>query len=221
MIKYICIELFQCLILVGFIFFGTKIVNYYYNFYHMYKFLDQKQKLGYFKNNHIVNIISKNIIIKKIIVEYVLIPIIKINYVFILLFITLLYSLCYFEFNNCFRDENILFCNHDKEQKKVYDILLEDSTNNQVVRLDKIDNCVLDNKDDNNNLPIEIDNIQNITKDYNQNISDIMNFLLNSSVIPNDLILNETIYGDKLTDNINDKFTDNIDNKLTDNIDDK
>ena len=35
-----------------FIYFGTKFVNYYYNFYHIYRYLDSYQKLSYFKNYH-------------------------------------------------------------------------------------------------------------------------------------------------------------------------
>lgn len=165
MINYLG-ELLQCFILIGIIYFGTRLVNYYYNFYHIYKYLNQEQKLGYFKNNYLVNIITKNNIVKKIIVKYILIPIIKINYVFILLFITLLYSLCHSEFNDYIKNENILYDKYKKDEKNKFD--------------KQTDNIELIKKNTNlENLNGELVNVQNITDDYNQNISDIMNFLSN------------------------------------------
>ena len=49
MIINIYYSLLQCFVLFFTMYGGTKIVNYYYNFYHIYKYLDHEQKLGYFK----------------------------------------------------------------------------------------------------------------------------------------------------------------------------
>ena len=86
---------------------GTKFVNYYYNFYHIYTYLDYEQKLSYFKNTYLINMVSKYSVVKKITVHYILIPIIKINYIIILVFITLLYSLCFNEFKKYIKKKNI------------------------------------------------------------------------------------------------------------------
>ena len=51
--------------LFGIIIYGTKLINYYYNFYHIYNYLDNEQKLGYFKSNYLIGSISKYPIIKK------------------------------------------------------------------------------------------------------------------------------------------------------------
>ena len=92
MINILLNDTLQCFILIGMMYFGTKLINYYYNFYHIYRYLDYDQKLGYFKSNILINIISRNIVVKRLIVYYMIIPLIKINYLFIQIFITLLYS---------------------------------------------------------------------------------------------------------------------------------
>ena len=45
------------IIILGVIIFGTKFVNYYYNFYHICNYLDHEQKLGYFKSKNLINLI--------------------------------------------------------------------------------------------------------------------------------------------------------------------
>jgi hypothetical protein len=83
-----------------FIHFGTKTVNFYYNFYHIFKYLDSYQKLNYFKHNDIINLLLKFTNLKTICINYFLIPMIKINYVFISLFTSILYTLCEDDFKN-------------------------------------------------------------------------------------------------------------------------
>ena len=120
------------IIILGIIFFGTKLVNYYYNFYHIYNYLDYEQKLGYFKSTNLINLISKYPIVKKIIVYYFLIPIIKFNYLFISTFITLLYSLCYFEFKKILKDQKQKKYKHKKNKKKTYNYILSETSNDSI-----------------------------------------------------------------------------------------
>lgn len=135
-------DFIQSLIILLIILYGTKLVNYYYNFYHIYNYLDYEQKLGYFKSNYLINLISKYTVVKKIIVHYILIPIIKLNYLFISIFITLLYSLCYFELKKILREQYIKTHKHKRNKKKTYNMILTESsndianTNKQITSLD-------------------------------------------------------------------------------------
>ena len=122
-------DFIQSLIILLIILYGTKLINYYYNFYHIYNYLDYEQKLGYFKSNYLINLISKYNVVKKIIVHYFLIPIIKLNYLFISIFITLLYSLCYFELKKILREQYIKKNKHKRNKKKTYDMILTESSN--------------------------------------------------------------------------------------------
>ena len=54
------------ILILGIIIYGTKLINYYYNFYHIYNYLDYEQKLGYFKYNCLIELISKYPSVKKI-----------------------------------------------------------------------------------------------------------------------------------------------------------
>ncbi len=93
-------DMFIAISAIFFIHFGTKLVNFYFNFYHIYKYLDSYQKLNYFKKNDIILFLSKSKNFKNIIIYYLLIPIIKINYLIISLFTSVLYTLCEDDFNN-------------------------------------------------------------------------------------------------------------------------
>ena len=84
---------FLSFIIFIFIYFATKYVNYYYKFYHIYKYLDIEQKHEYFTNYTLVYLLSLNTSIKTFVIQYVLIPIIKLNYMGISVIIALLYSL--------------------------------------------------------------------------------------------------------------------------------
>ena len=130
MINILLNDTLQCFILIGMMYFGTKLINYYYNFYHIYRYLDYDQKLGYFKSNILINIISKNIVVKRLIVYYMIIPLIKINYLFIQIFITLLYSLCYNEFKSHVNNQTKINIKLKKNKENIYNILITDSSNN-------------------------------------------------------------------------------------------
>ena len=108
-------------LLTGFsVFYLTKFINYYYNFYHMYRYLDSSQKLGYFKNISLIYFINKYEKIKKTLIFYFLVPAIKFNYLLISLFVSLLYSLCEDDFKEYLDNRNINIENNllnDKENK--------------------------------------------------------------------------------------------------------
>ncbi len=165
-------DIIQSLIIIFIIMYGTKLVNYYYNFYHIYNYLDYEQKLGYFKSNCVINLISKNIFLKKIIVYHFLIPIIKLNYFFISIFITMLYFLCQYEFKKILNNE----CRKNNRSNKIHDLMLSETSDNLV-------NNSLNTKNhmnvDLNNIKLEkntITQVENIGMDYNNKICDIIEF---------------------------------------------
>lgn len=135
-------DLYTSILITFIIIFGTKLTNYYYNFYHIYKYLDYDQKLGYFRSNYLVNIISKYPLIKKIIVYYFLIPIIKLNYLFISIFITLLYSLCYNEFKNVLDKQYIQKFKNKMLKKKTFDFLESKIDHRKLLKLDENNNYI-------------------------------------------------------------------------------
>lgn len=180
------------IILVGIIYFGTKLVNYYYNFYHIYKFLDYEQKLGYFKNYQIITLISKNKFIKRIIIYYILIPLIKITYLLILLLITLLYSLCYNEFKKFIAEQNN---NKETCNYLTSETFNEIENNNINIQNEQNELNELNRLNGQNDKYIDIHSLNEITKDCNSSIISIMNFISetnNSNSNPNlDLNLNK------------------------------
>jgi len=199
-------EFTQCSILFGIMYFGTKLINYYYNFYHIYNYLDYQEKLGYFKNNKLVNFISKYIFLKRIIVYYIIIPLIKINYLFIFLFITMLYSLCHIEFKNYIMTQNKTQ-SRNKIKKKVLDKLISNESSNNLEKslkedifekndIEKTNNLIDENNnnEENNNYNnneeeiklsklsnINIKYINDISTDYDENMFNIMNFMSDSN----------------------------------------
>ena len=90
-----------------FIFAGSFLTNYYYNFYHIYRYLDSYQKLNYFHNVNLINYLKKNIKIKDFIIYYFLVPFIKFNFITISLFTSILYSLCEKDFKSYLEKKNI------------------------------------------------------------------------------------------------------------------
>ena len=151
----------------------TKFIEYYYKFYHIYKFLDINQKYEYFKNNFIVKSICKSEKIKNIVIYYFLVPVIKINYVGISLLISLLYSLCEKEFeqyvtknnmkeNNAKDIDNELFLNLDSTYINDYNsnitniIKLTNNTEEEVNNIHEDNNTNDNNTNDNN---VQEDNI--------------------------------------------------------------
>ena len=160
-------DVVQSTIILGIIIYGTKLINYYYNFYHIYNYLDYEQKLGYFKSNNLVNLISKYIFVKKIIVYYFLIPVIKLNYLFISIFITLLYSLCYSEFKKILTEQQRKKYKNKKNKKKTYDLILSESSND----IDNINKNI--NHSNISNYPDNITNkeILNNNSQTNSNLS--------------------------------------------------
>lgn len=222
------------IIILGIIFFGTKLVNYYYNFYHIYNYLDYEQKLGYFKSTNLINLISKYPIVKKIIVYYFLIPIIKLNYLFISTFITLLYSLCYFEFKKILKEQKQKKYKHKKNKKKTYNYILSETSNDSIKDLNNlmddsnlvvnennldvdvdvdIKSTTLDNTDQDIILKNDILNVDKIDTDYNNGILNIIEFTKETNNNDNNFM---TIF-EKLNEN-NEDNKDNNDKENKSNI---
>lgn len=173
--------------ILGIIIFGTKLINYYYNFYHIYNYLDNEQKIGYFKSNYLVNIISKYPLVKKIIVYYFLIPLIKINYLFISIFITMLYSLCYFEFKKILNEQSKKNKKNIKNKKKTYNLILsETSSTNDLINLNNLNNTTeLTNSINDINNEINTNNT-NISNDDEHEYDNKNEIITNISNISND-----------------------------------
>lgn len=176
-----------CISIIIIIIYGTRLINNYNNFYHIYNYLDYEQKLGYFKSNYLVNFISKYNIIKKIFVYYFLIPIIKLNNIIIFILVRLLYSLCHTELKKIIKDQNKKKYYNKKNKKKTLDIILFESTNNFVD--EKIFNKNISKKLINqniikNNFFIEENNFNeeiNYNKILNDDNTNILNIIENIS----------------------------------------
>ncbi len=154
-------DMFIAISAIFFIHFGTKLVNFYFNFYHIYKYLDSYQKLNYFKKNDIILFLSKSKNFKNIIIYYLLIPIIKINYLIISLFTSVLYTLCEDDFNN------FLF------KRGINQELTETTETTEIPETSKVDTNIstdILNNTESNSLFINHNYIHNITKDYDNDI---------------------------------------------------
>ena len=242
MINIIFCDFLYCFGLITTMYLGTKLVNYYYNFYHIYKFLDHEQKLGYFKNNYLVGIITQNNFIKKMIVYYLLIPLIKINYIFILLFVTLLYSLCHHEFNKFIQTHHLLTKNQNQnkidndsdefeyENKNIENLYLVDNFKEyveqaeqaeQVEQLIHLNNTV----EIEQNNPLNLLDIINLKHDKNTNdltnninVFNLSNEISNIQNITNDYDNNITNIMNFLSDTTNDSLNNkNYSNNLINN----
>ncbi len=113
-----------------FIYFGTKFVNYYYNFYHIYRYLDSYQKLNYFKNISIINYLNKNIDVKKKIIYYFFIPLIKLNYLIISLFVSIVYSLCEDDFTEYLQKKNLVLTSSNTNSNTTHDDNIKETNTN-------------------------------------------------------------------------------------------
>ncbi len=156
----------------------TKIVNMYYNFYHIYKDLDNNERIKYFYNNIIVNLISRHNKIKKIFIFYILIPLIKINYIFLSFEISLMHSLCELDFDK-YMNENgfsIHECSHQEVDKILNFNDFNDHIENEINDDDNKTNNLLENKEsqDNNNL-LKNESIENTENTIDQNLSILLN----------------------------------------------
>lgn len=135
-----------------FIFAGTFITNYYYNFYHIYRYLDSYQKLNYFHNTNLINCLKKNTKIKDFIIYYFLVPFIKFNFITTSLFTSILYSLCEKDFKSYLEKKNIaLDCNNttsktnfNKEVIQTDEINIEKNDNELIINHDYLN--IMNNK---------------------------------------------------------------------------
>lgn len=88
--------------------FGTGIINYYYNFYHIYKYLNYEQKVEYFKNINITKyfeIIKDKSIQIRTISNYIIKTSIKITYIWLLFLLSIYKTI---NSTNSELDENLI-----------------------------------------------------------------------------------------------------------------
>ena len=166
-----------------FILLGTKFINFYYNFFHIYKYLDNDQKIMYFKNNFLINYIIKNQKLKIILSMYILTPLIKINYLIISTLICLLYSLCEKKLNISLNNDNAKEINYNINS--TYTSSINDKSLNLKNDIDifmseiNVDNDsilisdhIINKNDSNNNLDIiksiNIDKFDKLIKNINK-----------------------------------------------------
>jgi hypothetical protein len=171
------------LITIFFIVFATKFVNYYHKFYHIYKYLNAEQKFGYFKNNTIINFISKNKKLKNVIMYYILIPIIKLNYLIISLFITLLYFLCETEFDQFLVNKGIDLSNICSNKK---DSVSKSRDEEKIQQNEQ--NCTTSSVILNENISSDLETINKSTDGNKNNIYDDYYDINLNSDIPSILI---------------------------------
>lgn len=157
-----------------FIHFGTKIINFYFNFYHIFKYLDSYQKLNYFKNNTVILILNKFSKIKNIIINFILIPVIKINYLIISIFTSILYSLCEDEFKIFLKEKGIPYNNMPCESNPNQSPQAENKefSFNKELKIDKNLNQEIEIQSD--KLLINHDFIHKINSQYDKQINDII-----------------------------------------------
>ncbi len=155
----------------------TKIVNMYYNFYHIYKDLDNEERIRYFYNNIIVKLISNRNKTKKIFIYYILIPLIKINYLILSFLISLMHSLCELELDNFMKKNgfSIQECSHH-EIDKILNYNENDENDDELSIFNEI-NEINDTSQNLSNLNIQICTVKkssleenNYGEDENKNI---------------------------------------------------
>ncbi len=160
-----------------FIYFGTKFVNYYYNFYHIYRYLDSYQKLNYFKNISVINYLNKNIDIKKKIIYYFFIPLIKLNYLVISLFVSIVYSLCEEEFTDYLQKRNLVLTSDTINNSANLDIINPTNISNENNKDNKLESETKSSKYSQSELLINHDylntlNTLNVDSKKEKNSSD-------------------------------------------------
>ena len=180
----------------------------YYNFYHIYKDLDNNERIKYFYNNIIVNLISRHNKLKKIFIFYILIPLIKINYIILSFEISLMHSLCELDFDKFMKENgfSIQECSHQELDKILNfndfnDNIDNDNLENDENKINKLlenietDDNLLENKIIENSIDDKISillNNQNLIKDNENSInSELLNF--NNLSIENNNINNEKL----------------------------
>ena len=179
---------------------GTKFINYYYNFFYMYKQLDNIEKFKYFSNNVLIKLIGKNSKIKKFVTIYLLSPLIKINYLIISTLIYLLYALCENEL------DNILLQNGFENIHKNSNDFLNIENDKPIINFIKNDNQELKNLNDKLNMDInspsslknDVDlfmSMINLDSSNNENIKE-------ENTIKKDTNLINNIFDDNLLKNI-------------------
>jgi hypothetical protein len=138
----------------------TKIVNMYYNFYHIYKDLDNEERIRYFYNNIIVKLISNRNKTKKIFIYYILIPLIKINYLILSFLISLMHSLCELELDNFMKKNgfSIQECSHH-EIDKILNFNDNDENNDELSIFNEITE-INDSSENLLNSNIQISNVK-------------------------------------------------------------
>lgn len=177
-----------------FIICGTKFINYYHNYFYIYKNLDDFEKIKYFSNNLFMLLFTKNKNLRLLLLEYILTPLIKINYMFISSLIALSHSL---------RDNDVINILHEnsKDLKEDVDVFMS------MINLDinKKNNQIIN--DDNINVDsVNVDSVADSVTD-NVFIKKMDNNMTNDII--NDSIINNIITNDK-TDDVNDSIEDYI-----------
>ncbi len=191
-----------------FIHFGTHIVNFYFNFYHIFKYLDSYQKLNYFKNNTTIIMLNKFSKVKNIIINFVLIPMIKINYLIISIFTSILYTLCEDEFKTFLKEKGIgdnnLPCESNKKSQSeiVNDSIINNKINDTELVIET--NFNHENEIQSNKLLINHNFIHKINSKYDKEISDVIqlekNLKDNDKSNSNNILLSpSTSSGDSFT----------------------
>ena len=165
----------------------TKIVNMYYNFYHIYKDLDNEERIRYFYNNIIVKLISNRNKTKKFFIFYILIPLIKINYLILSFLISLMHSLCELELDNLMKKNgfSIQECSH-QEIDKILNFNENDENKNENNDEFNVFNEI--NEINNSSMNISNSNIQicNVRKSFVEEINyDEKESIINNQNIEN------------------------------------
>jgi len=191
-------------ICIGILLFGflLKMINFYINFYKICKNLDTDDRIKYFYNKHIINIILKYNIVKHIFIFYILIPTIKINYFILSFFISLIHSLCEMEYDHFMEKNGFSFSNltHDEIEKILNN---SDDENHDDENNDNEKYKILENKEKLIDQKIEfyMKNQNNIENFYINNLEDIDK--IQNLIISNNLDLDNALNIEELKKDIN------------------
>ena len=135
------------ILIFGVVFTGIliKMIKLYYNFYNVCKQLDTDERIKFFYNSFLVKTISKFNITKNIFIFYILIPTIKINYFILSIFISLIHSLCEFEYDMFMKKNGFSITEYSYQEM---DKILNDNEDN---KFNEINNFELNQTCENNN----------------------------------------------------------------------
>jgi hypothetical protein len=206
------------ILIFGVVFTGIliKMIKLYYNFYNVCKQLDTDERIKFFYNKFLVNIISKFNITKNIFIFYILIPTIKINYFILSIFISLIHSLCEFEYDLFMKKNGFSITEYSYQEM---DKILNDNEDN---KFNEINNFEFNQTCENNNeekerlidLKIEffMKNKANIDLFKNTKEFNIEDFNLNNQ--DNNIKLENLIKNELLFENINNHIMNNIMNDI-------